>query len=177
MNQLLSKYPDEIKAILAKYPPERKRSAVMPLLYLAQRTDNYVSHQDLDDIAAILELSVTDVASIVGFYTLYHDQPGGRYRLQVCADLPCALRGAETFLQALCATLGIGPGETTPDGLFTIEEVKCLAACHRAPVFQVQGDGDIVYHENQTAETALQVIEALRARALAETARSNQEAA
>lgn len=149
---------------------------MMPLLYLAQREDNYVSPEDLDDIAEILEITVTDVASIVGFYTLYHDQPGGRYRLQVCTDLPCALRGAETFLEALCSTLGIGPGETTPDGLFTIEEVKCLAACHRAPVFQVQGDGDIVYHENQTAETALQVIEALRAKVSAEAARQNQEA-
>lgn len=176
MNHLLSKYPEEIEAILAKYPPDRKRSAVMPLLYLAQREDNYVSPEDLDDIAEILEITVTDVASIVGFYTLYHDQPGGRYRLQVCTDLPCALRGAETFLEALCSTLGIGPGETTPDGLFTIEEVKCLAACHRAPVFQVQGDGDIVYHENQTAETALQVIEALRAKVSAEAARQNQEA-
>lgn len=176
MNHLLSKYPEEIEAILAKYPPDRKRSAMMPLLYLAQREDNYVSPEDLDDIAEILEITVTDVASIVGFYTLYHDQPGGRYRLQVCTDLPCALRGAETFLEALCSTLGIGPGETTPDGLFTIEEVKCLAACHRAPVFQVQGDGDIVYHENQTAETALQVIEALRAKVSAEAARQNQEA-
>lgn len=176
MNHLLSTYPEEIEAILAKYPPDRKRSAVMPLLYLAQREDNYLSPRDLDDIAEILEVTVTDVASIVGFYTLYHDQPGGRYRLQVCTDLPCALRGAETFLQALCDTLGIGPGETTPDGLFTIEEVKCLAACHRAPMFQVQGDGDIVYHENQTAETALQVIEALRAKVSAEAARQSQEA-
>lgn len=148
----------------------------MPLLYLAQREDNYLSPRDLDDIAEILEITVTDVASIVGFYTLYHDQPGGRYRLQVCTDLPCALRGAETFLQALCEALGIAPGETTPDGLFTVEEVKCLAACHRAPMFQVQGDGDIVYHENQTAETALQVIEALRAKASREAARQNQEA-
>jgi NADH-quinone oxidoreductase E subunit len=176
VNQLLSTYPAEIQAILAKYPPDRKRSAVMPLLYLAQRTDNYISHKDLEDIAEIIGVSVTDVASIVGFYTLYHDQPGGRYRIQVCTDLPCALRGAETFLQVLCGELGIGVGETTPDGLFTIEPVTCLAACHRAPMFQVQGDGDIVYHENQTAETALKVLQALRDKVTAETQR-NQEAA
>lgn len=165
MNQLLNQYASEIERILAKYPPERKQSAVMALLYLAQRDDNYVSARELDEIAEILGMSSTDVASIVGFYTLYYDQPAGRYRIQVCTDLPCALRGAETFMQVLCAELGIGPGETTPDGLFTIEAVKCLAACHRAPMFQVQGDGDITYHENQNAETALKVLAALREKA------------
>jgi NADH-quinone oxidoreductase subunit E len=148
----------------------------MPLLYLAQRDDNYVSPAELADIAQILDMSITDVASVVGFYTLYYDRPGGRYRIQVCTDLPCALRGAETFLQALCAEMGIAPGETTADGLFTIEEVKCLAACHRAPMFQVQGDGDIAYHENQSAETALQVIAALREK-VAQELRQNEEAA
>ena len=162
MNQLLQKYPEEVQQILAKYPPEFKRSAVMPLLYLAQRETNYVPRQALQDIAEILEISTTDVASIVGFYTLYYDEPGGRYRIQVCTDLPCALRGADRFLQELCERLGIEEGGTTPDGLFTVEAVKCLAACHRAPVFQVQGDGEIVYHENQTVELAMAWIEEVR---------------
>ncbi len=168
MNQLLAQYAQEIENILAKYPPERKRSAVMPLLYLAQREEGYISARALLEIAEICEISVTDVASIVGFYTLYYDQPLGRYHIQVCTDLPCALRGAETFLAQLCEKLGVEVGQTTPDGLFIIEEVKCLAACHRAPMFQVQGDGEIRYHENQTVETALEVIEALRQKALQE---------
>lgn len=165
MNALLANYADEIQKILAKYPPEHKRSAVMPLLYLAQREQGYVSAQAMADIAEILGISVTEVASIVGFYTLYYDEPRGRYHIQVCTDLPCALRGAEDFLKALCQALGIEVGQVTADGLFTIEEVKCIGACHRAPVFQVQGDGQIVFHENQTLETALAVIEALREKA------------
>jgi len=166
LNQLLAQYPNEIEKILAKYPADRKRSAVTPLLYLAQRAEGYLSARSLLDIAEICEISVTDVASIVGFYTLYYDQPLGRYHIQVCTDLPCALRGAEKFLAQLCEQLGVQVGVVTPDGLFVIEEVKCLAACHRAPMFQVQGDGEMVYHENQTIETALAVIEALRQKVL-----------
>ena len=89
---------------------------------------------------------------------------GRRYRIQVCTDLPCALRGAKAFLTGLCEALGIQPGETTPDGLITVEEVKCLAACHRAPMFQLQGDGEITYHENQTVDLALALVETLRSR-------------
>ena len=155
-------YPEEIQRILAKYPPEHKRSAVMPLLYLAQRKNGRISQEMMVEIAELLSISTTDVASIVGFYSLFHEEPGGRYRIQVCTDLPCALRGAEDFIQELCAYLEIKPGETTDDGLFTIEEVKCLAACHHAPMFQVQGDGHLDYHEKQTVETAKAVIEDLR---------------
>jgi len=168
VNQLLQQNPDEVKRVLAKYPEAFKRSAVMPLLYLAQREAGYVPRQALEDIAEICEITATEVASILGFYTLYYDEPAGRYRIQVCNDLPCALRGADRFLHALCERLGIAEGGTTADGLFTVEAVKCLAACHRAPMFQVQGDGDIVYHEDQTVEVALAWIEDVRSRVRAE---------
>jgi NADH-quinone oxidoreductase subunit E len=168
VNELLRRYPDEVQQILAKYPAGYKRSAVMPLLHLAQREKNFVSRQALNDIAEIIEASTTEVASIVGFYSLFYDQPAGRYRIQVCTDLPCALRGADQFLHELCERLGIREGDTTPDGLFTIEAVKCLAACHRAPMFQVQGDGEIAYHENQNVELALAWMDEVRARAQAE---------
>jgi len=164
VNQLLSKYPQEIQAVLAKYPADRKRSAVMPLLYLAQQEPGYVTKQALQEISEILEMPVTDIDSIVGFYSLYHEQPGGRYHVQVCTDLPCALRGADEFLKQLCENIGIKVGETTPDGMVTIEEVKCLAGCHHAPMFQVQGDGDISYHEDQTVESAVELIKKLRER-------------
>ncbi len=169
MNALRDQYGQEIDRILAKYPAEWKRSAVMPLLYLAQRAEGYITARALRDIAEICEISITDVASIVGFYTLYYDQPLGRYHIQVCTDLPCALRGAEEFLAQLSQKLGIQPGQTSTDGLFHLEQVMCLGACHRAPVFQVQGDGEIVFHENQSVETALAVIEALREHARQET--------
>lgn len=165
MNELLSKYPSEVQQSLLKYPAERKRSAVMPLLYLAQRENGYITKKGIEDIAEVLEMSVTDVVSIIGFYTLYHDLPGGRYRIQVCTDLPCALQGADEFLEKLCQNLGIRVGETSADGLFTIEEVKCIAGCHRAPLFQLQGDGEISYHENQTVESAAALFDELRQKA------------
>jgi len=164
VNQLLQKYPQEIQAILAKYPADRKRSAVMPLLYLAQKEPGYITKQALQEISEILEMPITDIDSIVGFYSLYHEQPGGRYHVQVCTDLPCALRGADEFLKQLCENIGIKVGETTPDGMVTIEEVKCLAGCHHAPMFQVQGDGDISYHEDQTVDSAVKLIQELRNR-------------
>jgi NADH-quinone oxidoreductase subunit E len=159
---LEKKYPKEVKQILAKYPPEHKRSAVMPLLYLAQREEGYVNKDAMKNIAALLDITETDVASIVGFYTLYHDKKAGKYRMQVCTDLPCALRGADEFLNNLCGNLGIKVGETTEDGLVTLEEVMCLASCDRAPMFQTQGPDGINYHEYMTVDRTMELIEALK---------------
>ena len=161
---LAEKYIDEIAGILNKYPPDQKRSAVMPLLFLAQREQGYVTRQSFEEIAAILEITPTEVASIVGFYSLYHDQPGGKYRFQVCNDLPCALRGADEFIEKLCENLGIKVGETTADGLITVEAVMCLAACDKAPMFQVQSGEGLAYYENQTVESTLQLIDDLKKR-------------
>jgi NADH-quinone oxidoreductase subunit E len=163
-NMLAEKYVDEIATILNKYPPDQKRSAVMPLLYLAQREQGYVTRQSFNEIAEILEITPTEVASIVGYYSLYYDKPGGKYRFQVCNDLPCALRGADEFIEKLCENLGIKVGETTPDGLVTLEAVMCLAGCDRAPMFQVQSGEGLTYHENQTVESTLQLIDELKKR-------------
>ncbi|HSM25297.1 MAG TPA: NAD(P)H-dependent oxidoreductase subunit E [Anaerolineaceae bacterium] len=168
MNKLYNKYENEIQGILARYPVEEKRSAVMPLLFLAQRETNYVPAEALADIAEITGISETDVASILGFYTLFHAEPAGRYRIQICTDLPCALRGSESFLAQLCERLSVKEGETTEDGLFSVEAVKCLAACHRAPMFQLQGDGEIKYYEDQTVEITMQIVEEIRRKVAAE---------
>lgn len=162
MNALSEKYPQEVQSILAKYPPDQKRAAVMPLLYLAQREQGYITKQSLLDIADLLEITTTEVASIIGFYTLYYDQPSGKYHIQVCTDLPCALRGAEEFLEKLCENLGIQVGSTTPDGLVRVERVMCLAACDKAPVFQVQTGEGLTYYENQMVNGALELIERFR---------------
>jgi len=162
MNAFALHHAAEIEQVLAKYPPDRKQSAVMPLLHLAQRETGYVTKQVVIEIAEIVGVSTTEVASIIGFYTLYHDHPEGRYRFQICTDLPCALRGADQFLNDLCKALQIKPGETTKDGLITVEEVKCLAACHRAPMFQVQRGDVIKTFENQTVETALVLVDEFR---------------
>ena len=159
---LAKKYPKEVKQILAKYPPEGKRSAIMPLLFLAQREEGYVNKAAMQDIAELLEVSETEVASIVGFYTLYHDEKAGKYRIQVCTDLPCALRGADQFMDDLCIHLGIKAGETTEDGLVTLEAVTCLAACDKAPMFQTQGPDGIKYHENMTVEKTKDLISILK---------------
>jgi len=159
---LVEKYRLEIEAILAKYPPEHKRSAVMPLLYLAQGEYGRITPQALQEIAALLGIEPTQVGSLIGFYSLYYDKPTGKYHLQVCTDLACALRGAEAFARELCQRLGIELGGTTADGLITVEAVMCLAACDRAPVFQVQAASGIHYHENQTVESAMALIEMLR---------------
>jgi len=159
---LAKKYPKEVKQILSKYPPEYKRSAVMPLLYLAQREEGYINKAAMQDIAKIVDITETDVAAIVGFYTLYHDEKAGKYRMQVCTDLPCALRGAEQFMESLCGNLGIKVGETTADGNITLEAVTCLAACAKAPMFQVQGPDGIKYHENMTVDRTMELISVLK---------------
>lgn len=162
MNLLLDQIPEEVSRTLAKYPPNQKRSAIMPLLYLAQRRLDFINKSVMKDIAEICEVTPTEVASIVGYYSLYHDHPAGKYRIQVCTDLPCALRGADQFLAGLCERLGIQPGETTPDGLITVEEVKCLAACDKAPMFQVQDRDGMAYRESQTVDVAMALIDDLR---------------
>ena len=159
---LSKKYPKEVKQILSKYPPEGIRSAVMPLLFLAQREEGYINKAAMQDIAKILDITETDVASIVGFYTLYHDKKEGRYRMQVCTDLPCALRGAEQFMESLCGNLGIKVGETTADGSVTLEAVTCLAACDKAPMFQTQGPDGIKYYENMNVDRTMELVESLK---------------
>ena len=159
---LVQKYPDEVKQILSKYPPERQRSAVMPLLYLAQREEGYLTKAAMQDVAKIVDITETEVAALVGFYTLYHDEKGGKYRMQVCTDLPCALRGADEFMNNLCQNLGIQVGETTEDGFLTLEAVTCLAACDKAPMFQTQGPDGIKYHENMTIDRTMELISVLK---------------
>lgn len=157
---LAEKYPNEVKAILAKYPI--KRSAVMPLLYLAQREEGYIKKESMQEIGSLLDMDTTEVAAIVGFYSMYHDEKAGKYRMQVCNDLPCALRGADQFLQNLCNNLGVKVGETTPDGLVTIEAVMCLASCDKAPMFQVQEGDKLSDYHNMTVDKTMELVEALK---------------
>ena len=160
---LAQKYPSEVEQIMSKYPPEQKRSAVMPLLYLAQREDGYITRDAMREIARMLDITETDIGALIGFYTLFHDEKEGKYRMQVCTDLPCALRGADQFLENLCGNLGIKVGETTADGFVTLEAVTCLAACDKAPMFQVQGPEGITYHEDMTVDRTMELIRAIKA--------------
>lgn len=182
MNEIQSKssyfsaYKEEVEQILAKYPENFRRSAVMPLLHLAQRTNGYVTREAMAEIAGLCDVAITEVASVTGFYSLYYEQPSGKFHIQVCNDLPCALRGADAYLKQVCEYLGVGVGETTTDGLFTVEAVKCLAACNRAPMFQVQVGDELHYHENQTIEKTIAWIEEVRGSASGDDGRSQKEA-
>jgi NADH-quinone oxidoreductase subunit E len=148
-----------LEEILKKYPPDRKMSAVLPALYLAQQEKNWLDENDIAAVAEALDISVTHVHSIIGFYTLFRKQPTGKYMVQVCTDLPCALRGAEDFYHRLCQRMGLGPdGGTTEDGLFTVEQVVCLAACDKAPCLQI----NLEYYEKLTDEQIDEIIARLR---------------
>lgn len=162
---LLEKHKTEIESILSKYPPERKRSAVLPILHIAQQEYGYCSPEAIEEVAQIVGLEPTEVNSVVGFYTLFFDHPVGRHVIQVCSDLPCALRGADEFVDHVCTKLGLDRnrvshgGQTTADGQFTVETVMCIAACDKAPCAQI----DLEYVENLTPEKFDGLIEGLRA--------------
>src|SRR3972149_4532886 len=127
MTQLLEKYPAEIEKILDKYPPDRKRSAVLPLLYIAQKEYGYCTPDAIREVAGIVGVEPTEVESVVGFYTLFYDHPVGEHVVQICNDLPCALRGSEQFLDHACQKLNLDKhkvehsGQTTQDGSVTLD--------------------------------------------------------
>jgi NADH-quinone oxidoreductase subunit E len=131
---LANKYANEIAAILARYPI--KKSAVLPLCYIAQDEYGYLHIDHIQEVADILEMPYTDVYEVATFYSLIYDQPVGKWVLQVCDDNPCCFTGAEELVADLEERLGMQAGETTPDRMFTLQRVKCIGACHRAPVMQ-----------------------------------------
>lgn len=156
---LVEKYTEEINAILAKYPD--RRSAVLPIMYLAQEAYGFMNHEAMRDVASVLGLDPTHVLSLAGFYSLYYEEPVGTYVLEICNDLPCALRGADEFVEMACHKLGVGVEETTADGMFTIKTVMCLAACDKAPMMQV----NLKYEENLDEEKFDALITRLRSQA------------
>jgi len=146
----------EYRAILARYPEHR--AALLPTLWLAQREFGWLSLPVLEYVARLMELPLAWVTSTASFYTMYWKQPPGRWHLQVCRTLPCALRGADGIRAAVEDRLGIRFGEKTADGRFSLEEVECLASCDTAPVLQVN---NAEYHENLTVERTLALIDRL----------------
>jgi NADH-quinone oxidoreductase subunit E len=158
---LADKYSSKIETILSKYPADQRRSAVMPLLYLAQSEYGHVTPEAMEEVGRLVGLTSTEVSGIVGFYSLYYDHAAGKRRMQICTDLPCALRGAEKWADEVCAKLGVKLHGTTADGQWTVEPVMCLAACDKAPMFQVQDENGIHYHESPAPDQPLTVDQAL----------------
>lgn len=147
---------EEYQAILARYP--ERRAALMPTLWLAQREFGWLSEPALAYVAALMELPLAWVTSVASFYTMYWKEPKGRWHIQVCRNLSCALRGADDIRRAVEARLGIRHGERTADGRFSLEEVECLASCGTAPVLQVN---NAEYHEGLDVPRTLALLERL----------------
>lgn len=143
--------------ILPHYPT--KEAALIPSLHIALEQFGYLSSNVMEYIADKLELPPSKVLAVSSFYTMLHRDQHGKYNIQVCRTLPCALAGSESIISHLEKKLGIKAGETTPDGKFTLSKVECLASCGSAPVLQVNTG---CYHENLTTEKLDELIDHLR---------------
>src|SRR5437764_10105708 len=151
---------ERAKAHIAKYPPDRQASAVLPLLWIAQEQHGgWLSRAAMDHVAQLLEMAPIRVYEVATFYTMFNLRPVGRYLLQACTTTPCWLRGSDAVVQACERKLGIGIGGTTPDGMFTLVEVECLGACVNAPILQVNDD----FYEDMDGPSTEALIDALRA--------------
>jgi len=148
---------EKAKKIIARYPAGRK-SAVMPLLDLAQRQEGWVSRAAMHVVAEMLDMPPVHVYEVVTFYTMYNQRPVGKHHIQVCTNLPCQLRGSDAVVAACKHELGIGMGETTADGQFSLAEVECLAACVNAPVVWIGDD----YYEDLDPGLMKSLLQALK---------------
>lgn len=152
----------EVRKIIARYPEGRQKSALIPLLHLAQAEfGGWLDVPVMDYVASILELQPIEVYEVATFYTMFHMKPVGKYVLDVCQTGPCMLRGSDEIIDHIKDRLGIQVGETTPDGLFTLRTVECLGACGYAPMLQLGK----FYKENLTKEKVDALLEELRAAA------------
>ncbi|MGF1641010.1 MAG: NADH-quinone oxidoreductase subunit NuoE [Rhodospirillales bacterium] len=147
-------------AIIAKYPPGRQASAVIPLLDLAQRqSGGWLPGAAIEYVAGLLDMPVMRVFEVATFYTMFNLAPVGRFHVEICTNLPCWLRGSDDIVGACRKALGIGLGETTADGLFTVSEVECQGACVNAPMAKIGDD----FYEDLTPDAMETVLQRLRA--------------
>jgi NADH-quinone oxidoreductase E subunit len=146
--------------IIGRYPPDRKRSAVLPALYLAQYQQGYITANAIRYVAGLLEITRADVEDVVSYYTMFYTRPVGKFVVNVCRTLSCALNGAERVTAEICSQLAIKPGETDASGTFTLVEVECLGACDRAPAVMVND----AWHECLQPEGVKALLDGLKTR-------------
>ncbi|MFS0736410.1 NAD(P)H-dependent oxidoreductase subunit E [Sphingomonas sp. 1P06PA] len=153
----------KVPGIIARYPPGRQHSAIMPLLDLAQRqvgaetnTQGWLPVPVIEFVAAQVEMPYMRALEVVSFYTMYNMAPIGRFHVQVCGTTPCMLRGSDDVMAA-CKQKGLAKGKTTPDGLFTLTEVECMGTCANAPMVQINDDN----YEDLDFDSMTQILEAL----------------
>ena len=148
-----------IKKIISKYPPERKQSAVMPLLYLAQdQNNNWISIECIETIAETLSMPKIRVTEVASFYSMYNTQPVGKNLIQVCRTSPCWLRGSNKITDTICKETKCQINETSEDNLFTVVEVECLGACSNGPMIQINND----FYEDLDEASTKQIIDNIK---------------
>ena len=152
-----------LEEICTRYPPEYRKSAILYALYIAQGQQGHLTLNAMRHVAEVIGCTPAEVEDVVSYYVMFFTRPTGKYVLQVCRTLSCALRGAERVTEALSHQLGIQPGETDASREFTLLEVECLGACDRAPVVGVNDD----WHECQRPEDVDALVDGLRAKGLA----------
>jgi NADH-quinone oxidoreductase subunit E len=148
-------FEKRVDAIVARYP--EPKAALLPVLWEVQRARGFVGAEAEEWVARRLSVSPAHVHGCVTFYTMYKQRPSGTYHIQVCTTLSCMLRGSDDLLQHLQRRLGIGVGETTADGRFSLVRVECLGSCGTAPMFQLNDD----YHENLTTAAVDRLLDSL----------------
>ncbi len=148
----------EVARHIAKYPPERKRSAMLPLLFIMQRERGYIDSPGVAYVAHKLDLEMVDVWETATFYSMFNLKPIGCHHIQICKTLSCKIMGEPEITAHVCNKLGIKPGETTRDGKFTVSMVECLGSCGTAPMFQIGFD----YYENLTPEKVDRILDGLK---------------
>jgi NADH-quinone oxidoreductase E subunit len=148
-----------LEEICGKYPPERRKSAVLAGLYLVQEQQGYITANGARAVAEFLRITPAEVEDVVTYYVMFFREPVGTYVLQVCRTLSCALAGAERVTESLSEKLGLKVGETDASGLFTLLEFECLGACDRAPVVMVNNEH---WHERATPENCSRLVDDLK---------------
>ncbi len=149
----------QARTVIARYPPGRQASAVMPLLDLAQRqSGGWLPRAAMDAVAAMLDMAPIRVYEVATFYTMYNLEPVGEHLVQICTTTPCALCGSAEIVEACAEELGIALGETTGDNKFTLREVECLGACVNAPMMLIGDD----YYEDLDSGSTKKILQALR---------------
>ena len=150
---------EKFKHLVSIYP--QKRSALIPMLLLAQKEHGYVKAETIEYVGKILDLNPSEVDSILSFYTLLRRQPVGKYHIMICTNLACLLQGSDDIVACIKRKLGVGLGEVTPDGLFSAIEFECLGSCTTAPCVQVNGE----FHENLDVGKTEKLLDDLRKQA------------
>ena len=152
----------EVEQIIQRYPEGKQKSAVIPVLHLAQEEfGGWLSAETMDYVASVLNLQPIEVYEVATFYSMYNLKPVGRYLFEVCQTGPCMLNGSDNIIKYIFEKLGIKPGETTSDGMFTLKTVECLGACGYAPMMQLGKN----FREHLTKEKIDSIIEECRSKA------------